>query len=97
MNWVLIAYDIVTDDKKGRRRLRRVAKVCERYGIRVQKSVFECQGDDKTLQKLRFELLDEIDERFDSLRIYQMGNEIDKKVETFGVDETTRFDEPLVF
>jgi len=97
MNWVLIAYDIVSDDREGRRRLRRVAKVCERYGIRVQKSVFECQGDDKTLQKLRFELLDEIDDRYDSLRIYHMGNEISKKVESFGVDEAIRFDQPLIF
>ena len=97
MHWVLIAYDITTDDKAGRRRLRRVAKVCERYGRRVQKSLFECQGDDKTLQRLRFELLDEIDEEYDSLRIYHMGKEIENKMESFGVDETFRFDDPLVF
>ena len=97
MHWILIAYDITTDDKAGRKRLRRVAKVCERYGRRVQKSLFECQGDDKTLQKLRFELLDEIDEKYDSLRIYHMGTEIENKMESFGVDETIRFDDPLVF
>jgi len=97
MQWVLIAYDITTDDKAGRKRLRRVAKVCERYGRRVQKSLFECQGNDKTLQKLRFELLDEIDEKYDSLRIYHMGKEIENKMESFGVDETIRFDDPLVF
>ena len=97
MHWLLIAYDITTDDKAGRRRLRRVAKVCERYGRRVQKSLFECQGDDRTLQKLRFELLDEIDEKYDSLRIYHMGKEIENKMESFGVDETIRFDDPLVF
>jgi len=96
MHWLLIAYDITTDDKAGRRRLRRVAKVCERYGRRVQKSLFECQGDDKTLQKLRFELLDEIDEKYDSLRIYHMGKEIESKMESFGVDETIRFDDPLI-
>ena len=97
MQWVLIAYDITTDDKAGRKRLRRVAKVCERYGRRVQKSLFECLGNDKTLQKLRFELLDEIDEKYDSLRIYHMGKEIENKMESFGVDETIRFDDPLVF
>ena len=97
MHWILIAYDITTDDKAGRRRLRRVAKVCERYGRRVQKSLFECQGDDATLLKLRFELLDEIDERYDSLRIYHMGKEIEDKMESFGIDETIRFDDPLVF
>jgi len=97
MHWVLIAYDIVTDDREGRRRLRRVAKVCERYGVRVQKSLFECQGDAKTLQKLRFELLDEIDERYDSLRIYHMGKQIDQHVESFGIEDVLRFDEPLLF
>jgi len=97
MYWVLIAYDITTDDKSGQKRLRRVAKVCERYGQRVQKSLFECQADAATLQKLRFELLDEIDERYDSLRIYHFGSDIEKKVENFGIDESIRFDEPLVF
>jgi len=97
MQWVLIAYDITTEDKDGQKRLRRVAKVCERYGRRVQKSLFECQGDAKTLQKLRFELLDEIDERYDSLRIYHFGKDIDNSVEKFGVDESIRFDEPLIF
>ena len=97
MNWVLITYDIVSFDAEGRRRLRQVAKVCERYGVRVQKSVFECQGDDNTLQKLRFELLDEIDDRRDSLRIYHMGREINEKVEHFGVEDIMRFDEPLIF
>ena len=40
---VIVCYDVSTETKPGRRRLRRVAKVCERTGQRVQKSVFECQ------------------------------------------------------
>ena len=40
---VLITYDVSTETKEGRRRLRRVAKTCLNYGQRVQKSVFECQ------------------------------------------------------
>lgn len=39
---VLVCYDVSTETKQGRRRLRRVAKVCESTGQRVQKSVFEC-------------------------------------------------------
>jgi CRISPR-associated protein Cas2 len=42
---ILIAYDI-TDPK----RLHRVAKLCEDYGVRVQLSVFECR-----LEAARFE------------------------------------------
>ncbi|MBI3966168.1 MAG: CRISPR-associated endonuclease Cas2, partial [Chloroflexi bacterium] len=39
---VLVTYDVATESVEGQRRLRRVAKVCEAYGQRVQKSVFEC-------------------------------------------------------
>lgn len=96
MVWILVAYDITTDNKAGRRRLRRVAKVCERYGRRVQKSLFECQADELTLETFRIQLIQEINEKEDSLRIYLFGSDITSKLETYGVDETLRFDEPLI-
>ena len=37
---VLVCYDVNTETKAGRRRLRRVARACEGIGQRVQKSVF---------------------------------------------------------
>jgi CRISPR-associated endonuclease Cas2 len=37
---VLIAYDVGTADEGGPRRLRRVARACQDFGQRVQKSVF---------------------------------------------------------
>ena len=43
----LIAYDITSD-----RRLRRVARICEDYGIRVEKSVFECDLDDPVFDEM---------------------------------------------
>ena len=39
---VLVSYDVSTRDDAGRRRLRRVARLCENHGQRVQNSVFEC-------------------------------------------------------
>ena len=42
---VVVCYDVNTETRAGRRRLRRVAKVCESSGQRVQYSVFECQLD----------------------------------------------------
>ncbi len=42
---VVVAYDVNTENEEGRRRLRRVARVCEDQGQRVQKSVFECLVD----------------------------------------------------
>ena len=58
---VLVCYDVSTETKQGRRRLRRVAKVCESTGQRVQKSVFECQLDIPQFETLERELLAEID------------------------------------
>jgi CRISPR-associated protein Cas2 len=39
---IVVTYDVNTEDAAGRKRLRKVAKICEAYGQRVQKSVFEC-------------------------------------------------------
>ncbi len=53
----LLIYDI-RDDK----RLRKIAKIMEKYSIRVQKSVFEMYASEKTLKKLRYEVSDIISE-----------------------------------
>ena len=42
---VLVTYDVNVVTREGRRRLRRVARVCEDHGQRVQNSVFECLVD----------------------------------------------------
>ena len=42
---MLVSYDVNTVNAAGRRRLRRIAKLCESWGIRVQNSVFECYVD----------------------------------------------------
>ena len=65
---VLITYDINITEAAGARRLRRVAKQCVNYGVRVQNSVFECQVDAAQYTKLKHLLLKEIDEEKDSLR-----------------------------
>lgn len=49
--FVFVSYDI-TDPV----RLRRVAKICEAYGERVQKSVFECYLSAAQLQAMRSHL-----------------------------------------
>ena len=49
---ILVTYDVTTDTAEGRKRLRRVAKICEAHGQSVQKSVFEC-----TVNAMQLELL----------------------------------------
>ena len=69
---VLVAYDISTESASGQVRLRRVAKVCEAYGQRVQKSVFECLINEVQFELLKRDLLAEIDPRKDSVRVYRL-------------------------
>ena len=85
---VLITYDIAISQNNGANRLRKVAKLCQNYGTRVQNSVFECIIDNQTFIKLKKQILDELDLAMDSVRFYQLGNSFSNRVEHFGVKET---------
>ncbi|QXP84806.1 CRISPR-associated endonuclease Cas2 [Methylococcus sp. ANG] len=93
---VLVSYDVSTETSAGRRRLRRVAKICLNHGQRVQKSVFECRVDQAQLETLKFQLLDEINEAEDNLRIYRIPEPLDKHVMEFGRFRATDFDDTLI-
>ena len=83
---VVVTYDVSTvDARPGARRLRRVAKVCESYGIRVQKSVFECQVGATEWVELRAKLLREIKLDEDSLRFYHIDQSDRVRIEHHGV------------
>lgn len=84
--FLVITYDVSTrEERAGARRLRRVAKACTSYGIRVQKSVFEMQLGQKEWVELRSRLLSEIDDTQDSLRIYFLDQNAPGKIEHHGV------------
>ena len=93
---VLVTYDVSTETSAGRRRLRRVAKVCKNYGQRVQFSVFECKVDAATLVVLEDDLLKEIDEAEDNLRMYRLNEPLSKNVKEFGKFKATDFEGPLI-
>lgn len=93
---ILVTYDVSTETRAGRRRLRRVAKVCQNYGQRVQKSVFECKVDKTTYEVLEKELLDEIDSNEDNLRFYRLNEPLEEHVKEFGQFKAVDFDGPLV-
>jgi CRISPR-associated protein Cas2 len=81
---ILVSYDVSTVNRAGRRRLRRVAKACEGYGVRVQNSVFECDLDPAQWAELQHKLLEIINEDEDSLRFYFLGSNWRRKVEHHG-------------
>lgn len=83
--YVLVAYDVNTEDKAGRGRLRRVAKECVNYGQRVQNSVFECLLDPAQLKILEKKLADIIDVNKDSIRFYHIGNNYKDRIWSIGV------------
>lgn len=85
---VLISYDVATTDNKGKTRLRKVAKECQNYGQRVQNSVFEVDVEYGVFLKLKDKLLKLIDENYDSLRFYYLGNNWKRRVEHYGAKET---------
>lgn len=93
---ILISYDVSTTDPEGKKRLRRVAKACKDYGVRVQYSVFECSVGDKEFVKLRARVLDILNVQQDSVRIYQLDEDSAAKTEHHGVRVPLDPDGPLV-
>lgn len=93
---LLITYDVETATPAGRRRLRRVARICEAYGHRVQKSVFEvvCQEQDKL--RLTAALLAVVDQELDSIRMYRLPTRALDDVEHLGTPREVEPRGPLV-
>jgi len=84
MMLVVVAYDVNTETEEGRRRLRRVARVCKNWGQRVQNSVFECLVDAAQWTRVRANLVEEISQNSDSLRFYFLGDSWKGRVEHVG-------------
>lgn len=93
---VLITYDVSTESEGGKRRLRRVAKVCQNYGQRVQNSVFECILDPTIFKELKIKIEKIIDPEKDSLRYYYLGDHFRKRVEHCGAKPSVDLEGTLI-
>ena len=93
---VIVCYDVSTETREGRRRLRRVAKTCEGVGQRVQKSVFECKVDARQFEELERTLLGIIDRNEDCLRFYRLTEPVKLHVREHGQFKAVDFDDPLM-
>lgn len=94
--FVIVTYDVSTESPAGRRRLRRVAKVCVSVGQRVQKSVFECRINAMQFEEFERRLLEEVDLSEDNLRFYRLTDAQACQVKEYGVFRATDFTGPLV-
>ncbi|MBI3729114.1 MAG: CRISPR-associated endonuclease Cas2 [Burkholderiales bacterium] len=93
---MIVTYDVSTETAAGRKRLRRVAKLCESVGQRVQKSVFECTVNEMQFEELERNLLAEIDVTTDNLRFYRITEPVDLRVKQHGCFRSVDFDAPLI-
>lgn len=97
MTWeILVTYDVNTQTKEGRRRLRKVATICVGFGQRVQLSVFECRVTPAQYEEMEIRLLAVIDLAEDRLRMYRLPGDREKFVRIFGVPLDHDIREPLI-
>ncbi len=75
----VIAYDV-----SDPRRLARVARLCEDYGMRVQYSVFECHFEPEQFDKFWGRLENELDSDEDRIVAYSLDAKCAKKIRTEG-------------
>jgi CRISPR-associated protein Cas2 len=93
---LLVAYDVSTESAEGRKRLRKVAQVCEAHGQRVQKSVFECTLNAAELEVLMHKLWRVMEPSEDSLRVYRLREPRQRYVRLLGIQPRFNMHEPLV-
>ena len=93
---MLVSYDVSTVNAAGRRRLRRIAKACQDWGVRVQNSVFECNVDPAQWVQLKATLEAIFEPETDSLRYYNLGDNYTRRIEHVGAKPSIDVEEPLV-
>jgi CRISPR-associated protein Cas2 len=93
---VLVSYDVSTLDKAGQRRLRRIAKLCQNFGQRVQFSIFEIEIDSSRWVAVQQQLSSLIDPTSDSLRFYYLGKNWQNKVAHIGAKPVMDLNGPLI-
>ncbi len=93
---MLVSYDVSTVDRAGKSRLRRIAKACLNWGIRVQNSVFECNVNPAQWVQLKAQLEDIFDPETDSLRYYNLGDHYSTRIEHVGAKPALDVEQPLL-
>ena len=93
---ILVAYDVSTETKEGRRRLRKVATTCCGFGQRVQNSVFECRVTPAQNEELEARLLEIIELTEDRLRFYELPANYERAVRIHGLKPDHDLRKPLI-
>lgn len=86
-------YDINTETKAGRKRLRQIFKLMKKYLIRIQNSVFEGELTKAKFEKMKLKVKDLIDNTIDSVIFFKSRDIkwMDKDICGFEKDDTDNF------
>ena len=86
-------YDINTETKAGRKRLRQIFKLMKKYLIRIQNSVFEGEITKAKFEEMKLKVNDLIDSTIDSVIFFKSRDIkwMDKDICGFEKDDTDNF------
>lgn len=84
----LVCYDIVSDTRRNK-----VSKLLESYGLRVQKSVFECVLDEQQYKSISKLLMRLVNKREDQVRFYPMSAHNRCKIAVVGTQPEFNIDD----
>lgn len=73
--YVILVYDINLENKEGQKVLRNVYKICKKYLVHIQNSVFEGELLESQLLKLKSELKTYIRDDKDSVIVFKSRNQ----------------------
>ena len=91
--YVIAMYDINTETKAGRRRLRQIFKLTKKYLIRIQNSVFEGELTKAKFEEMKLKVNDLIDRTIDSVIFFKSRDIkwMDKEICGCEKDDTDNF------
>lgn len=86
---MIIAYDIADS-----RRFVKIGKLMEDYGVRVQKSIFEAEMDERTFNEMRARIERLIDKRVDGVKYFPLCDRCADRPIALGVCAESPRDDP---
>ena len=90
--YVILVYDINLENKEGQKVLRNVFKICKKYLVHIQNSVFEGELLESQALKLKSELDEYIREKKDSVILFKSRNQRWMEKEFLGMIEDDKTD-----
>jgi len=86
----LVCYDVVDDKRRNR-----VVKALKGYGVRVQKSVFECVLTEDQLEYVERLVMKCLKLEVDQVRFYPMSGHTRRKIKILGVQPEMEVDDDI--